>query len=105
MDNSIILKDFKEILTQRFGNNVDKVILFGSRVSGNAKEYSDYDILIVLKNDYDWHLENEILNLGCEINLKHDILMDIKIISNPELNTLKGKQPFILNAINEGVYA
>ena len=30
-----------------FGNNLKAIILFGSRASGMAKKYSDYDLLII----------------------------------------------------------
>ena len=101
--DSEIAQKLKEVLSQRFGNIFDRIILFGSRSSGNAQPDSDYDILIVLKTDYDWLMENDILDACYEIDLAYNLVTDIKIISLQELGSLKGKQPFIVNAVTEGI--
>lgn len=98
-----ILKELKQLIQHRFADSVEKVILFGSQINGKARADSDYDILIVLKDDYDWRTENEILDLCYQIDLKHEIITDIKIISKHELNTKIGKQPFIIDALEYGV--
>jgi predicted nucleotidyltransferase len=103
MDKKKILKELKALLIESFSDYIDKVILFGSQALNTAKEYSDYDILVILKKDYDWQLEDSILSLCYEIDLKYDILTDVKLISRNELNTIKGKQPFILNALEHGL--
>lgn len=103
MNDIEILQELKEILCLHFGDNIERVILFGSRGKGTAQIYSDYDILIVLKSDYDWMMEDDILNICYEIDLKYNLLTDIKIISLKELNSLKGRQPFIVNAVKEGI--
>ena len=103
MDKKKILKELKALLIESFSDYIDKVILFGSQALDTAKEYSDYDILLILKKDYDWQLEDSILSLCYEIDLKYDILTDVKLISRDELNTIKGKQPFILNALEYGL--
>lgn len=97
------LKELKELLFKSFPDYIDKVILYGSQASGTAKDYSDYDILVILKKAYDWKLKNEIYDKSWEVDFKYDILTDIRLISNPELETIKGKQPFILNAIERGI--
>ena len=38
------------------------VILYGSRARGNAEEYSDYDILIIVNGSADMVLEEKILD-------------------------------------------
>ena len=98
-----ILKELKQLIQNQFSDSVDKIILFGSQVNGQARAYSDYDILIVLKDDYDWRTENVILDVCYQIDLKYDIITDIKIISQNELNTKTDKQPFILDALEHGV--
>ncbi len=98
-----ILHELKSLLNTKFPNSVDKVILFGSRVKLRISKYSDYDILIILKTNYDWRFENKIQDLCWEIDYKYNILTDVKIISKKELNQLRGKQLYILHALNEGV--
>jgi predicted nucleotidyltransferase len=98
-----ILEELKALLMEKYFRDIDKVILFGSRIDGTAHEYSDYDILIILNHDYDWRFKRKIQGVCWEIDYKFDILTDVKIISLNELNTLRGKQPFILNALENGV--
>ncbi len=101
-----LLKELKKALTAHFGKDIDKVILFGSRITGKARPDSDYDILIVLNRDYNWEYKRKITETIYELELEHDIFIDSKIISNNELrHTLKGKHPLYRDAIDEGVYA
>ena len=98
-----IAQKLKRILFQRFGDITDRIILFGSRSKGTTQPDSDYDILIVLKTDYDWIMENDILDACYQLDLEYNLLTDIKIISLQELKSLKGKQPFIMTAVAEGI--
>ena len=105
VDNKVILKDLKTILHTNLPNLIDKIILFGSQINENYKEYSDYDILIILNNSYDWKLEAKIIDLCYEIDLKYNIFTDVKIISNKELDEPRGKQTYIQEAILTGIQA
>jgi len=103
MDNLEILKNLKKALISHFSNDIDRIVLFGSHSKGTVQLFSDYDILVVLKDDYDWHKEEEISKICYQIDLQFDILTDVKVISLRELKSLKGKQPFIINAMREGI--
>jgi predicted nucleotidyltransferase len=93
-------------LIANFGDNIKEVILFGSRAKGSVCGYSDYDVLVILKQDYDWHYRNEILSVVYKLELEKDILIDIHILSTNELsNSLRGSQPVFINALNHGLYA
>ena len=103
MYNKTALKELKKLLIKNFSDHIDKIVLFGSQVNGTARKYSDYDILLILKKPYDWKFENNIYDTTFDIDLEYNIITDIKMISIEELQTLRGKQPFIQNAINEGI--
>lgn len=45
-----IISQFKSVLQQLYGERLSKVILFGSYARGEAKDDSDIDFLIVLKD-------------------------------------------------------
>jgi predicted nucleotidyltransferase len=105
IDKNKILVDLKNHLIKNYGDSVKHVILFGSQARGDSQEYSDYDILIVLGKDYSSKDENHILDLCYDIDLKYDILLDIHLISNKELSSIRGKQPVFINAIKSGIYA
>ncbi|MGE4587678.1 MAG: nucleotidyltransferase domain-containing protein [Mangrovibacterium sp.] len=105
IENGIILSELKNHLIKNYGNSVKDVILFGSQARGDSNIFSDYDVLIILENDYSGKDENKILDLCYDIDLKYDILLDVHIISSKELKTIRGKQPIFVNAIKSGIYA
>lgn len=100
-----ILSDLKNHLINNYGDSIKDVILFGSQMRGDSNVSSDYDVLIILNNDYSGKDENKIFDLCYDIDLKHNILLDVHILSNKELDTIRGKQPVFVNAIKSGFYA
>ena len=106
MDKLILLKELKNLLTLRFGQDIREIILFGSQVTGAANEDSDYDVLIILNNDYDWRYRHNLISTIYELELEHDVFIDAKIISIHELeHSIKGKHPIYTDAIRKGTHA
>jgi len=105
IDNHQILLDLKKHLQENYGKSVKDVILFGSQARGDSKEYSDYDILIVLDKEYSGIDENQILDLCYDIDLKYNILIDVHILSEHEITSRRGRQPIFINAMKFGIYA
>ncbi len=104
-DNQKILSDLKEYLIQNYYGSINEIVLFGSHARGQSTEDSDYDILIVLDNDYSTKDENIILDLCYDINLKYNILIDVHLLSKSELKSIRGKQPIFVNALKSGIHA
>ncbi len=51
-----ILIKYRAALTEMYGDRIERVVLFGSRARGDAKEDSDYDVALFLKDLEDsWH--------------------------------------------------
>jgi predicted nucleotidyltransferase len=101
----IILKELKQKLIENFGDNILLVILFGSQATGKATEFSDYDILIVLRDDYDWIMKRQVRNVCYDYEIDNQILLDIKIISLNELNfSIRGIHPIFTDTIKNGIY-
>lgn len=103
--NKLIAK-LKTLLQQQYGDNILEVILFGSQANNTAEEFSDYDVLIILKKDYDWKYRKEINHTIYDLELEHDILFDTYILSLHEMkHTLRGAEPIYKNALEQGIYA
>ncbi len=105
VSNIAILVELKNHLIKNYGDSVRDVILFGSQIRSDSQEFSDYDILIVLNNNFSGKDENHILDLCYDIDLKYNILLDVHIISSGELNSIRGRQPVFVNALKSGIYA
>ena len=63
-----ILKRFRAALDALYGDRIERVVLFGSRARGDAREDSDYDIAVFLHDltDY-WREADRIADIGTDI--------------------------------------
>ena len=48
--NDPVLARFRRALDEMYGNQLDRVVLFGSRARGDARPDSDYDVAVFLKS-------------------------------------------------------
>jgi predicted nucleotidyltransferase len=101
-----LIRNLKALLREQFGDNILDVILFGSQIKGTSTEFSDYDVMIVLKNHYDWKYRKKVNHAIYDLEVKNDVLFDTHLVSKYELeHTLKGIEPIYQNAIKQGIYA
>lgn len=104
MNNSKkIAKELRDNLDSLYPGLIKKLILFGSNSTGGAKDDSDIDILIVLKQNHDGIVKERIYEECSNLNLNHNVWIDINILSEEELDSLRGHQPFIQNALSGGI--
>lgn len=104
-DGYKILNELKSMLSRQLGDNLKEVILFGSHAYGGAHSNSDYDFLIILAQKPDWKLQNKILDYCYDLDLKYETFLDIHILGEEELDTLRGKQPIFQTALEKGIRA
>ena len=63
-----ILKRFRAALDALYGDRIERVVLFGSRARGDAREDSDYDIAVFLTGLADrWQEVDRIVPLVTDI--------------------------------------
>ena len=70
------LASFVARLRQRYGDDVLRVVLFGSKARGDAGEESDLDVLVVVRvplEDYERHWV-QIVDMAWEVEFEHDFL-------------------------------
>jgi uncharacterized protein len=101
-----LAKEIKQYLNDSLDNIVSDVVIFGSRVKGQATKNSDYDVLIVKNINYNRKVQKSINDLCYDLDLKYNIFLDTQIISEFELkNSIRGKHPVFKNALKEGLHA
>ena len=63
-----VLKRFRAALDALYGDRIERVVLFGSRARGDAREDSDYDVAVFLKGLVDrWPEVDRIVPLVTDI--------------------------------------
>lgn len=73
-------------LRQRYGDDLLRVVLFGSKARGDFDDESDLDVLIVVRmpdNDY-WRHWREIHNATYDLDLEHDVVLSLMIKDEPD---------------------
>lgn len=99
-----ILEEIQHHLQESRGADcIEKVILYGSRLHG--EQDNDVDILCIMRPNTSWQARRAVRNLLGDIELKFDILFDVRYIESQELHTIQAKQPFVMSAFREGLSA
>ncbi|MBO5397384.1 MAG: nucleotidyltransferase domain-containing protein [Clostridia bacterium] len=103
-----ILTEYVKGILDIVGDNLDKVILFGSYVKNNQNsngEISDIDIMILVNIDEEniKNLETKILDYSYDMDLKHNILLSPIVETVNNYNNRIKYMPFYQNVEKEGV--
>lgn len=63
-----VLNRFRTALDEMYGDQIERVVLFGSRARGDARPDSDYDVAVFLKNFHDrWSVVDRLMPVVTEI--------------------------------------
>lgn len=97
------LKKFKERCFASFGEKIVEIQLFGSRARQNNKPDSDFDLFVVVNEDIS-SIEDKIIDIAFDINLKYGIYISPRVVSISILNNPLWKDlPFFTNVKKEGI--
>lgn len=95
--------EFTRRALEEYSDKIDSIILFGSVARGEAKEDSDVDILVVVKER---NIEDmkEIHGITFEVSMEHSQGISPKIYAvNEILNRMEIGAPFIKEVLKDGV--
>ena len=74
------VREFITAVRLAYGDKIQRAALFGSKVRGDWTKYSDIDILLIVADD-NWNFRSAIWGIASDIDLKYDMLLDIRVIS------------------------
>jgi predicted nucleotidyltransferase len=100
-----MLLEIRDLLDKAFPGIISKVIMYGSQVTGGAREGSDVDVLVIILAPDDWRLKRRILDSFYDFDFRHNVLTDVTVLTEDEMGTIAGHQPFVLEAIETGISA
>src|SRR5574341_589497 len=100
---AVALEDFIKRLRAVLGNNLIEVRLFGSKATGKDQPDSDIDVLVAIeKGGVD--VEDEVLDIAFETNLKHDVYISPRVIERAILSDPVWRiTPFLKTIAEEGI--
>lgn len=73
------IEEFKEKILSKF--RIADFILFGSKARGDGDSYSDIDVLVLLEQESNISVEEEIFDIGFDMEIKYDVVLGILVHS------------------------
>ena len=96
--------EFVRRAREKYEDEIDSIILFGSVARGEAGRESDIDILVVIVGDR-FRMIRELSEIVLDILLETGEYLSIKTLSTENFKFLKEiKSSFLSNVIKEGIF-
>jgi uncharacterized protein len=97
-----VLKILKKEMLHIYGEQLDRIILYGSQARGDARPDSDVDILLVIKDDFNYieYLKRSD-DLAASLSLENDIVISRAFVSEKDYK--ERQTPFLMNVRREAV--
>jgi predicted nucleotidyltransferase len=100
--DSEVVNEFKRKVTELFPDA--EIIFYGSKARGEGGEFSDLDLLVILKGKVTTAIEDKICDLGYDLELKYGVILGILVESLKFWESDWGKaMPLRMNVDREGV--
>ena len=97
-----ILSSLRHGLEQLLGAQLEAVYLYGSHARGDARPDSDIDVLVVLKENFDYGQMLDLTSeLGWKLSLENDVVVSLVFEPKEQFNLLN--TPFLLNVHREAI--
>jgi len=96
-----VLDRFRAAVAEKYGDRVERVILFGSRARGDSRPDSDYDIAVFIRNPDRWL--DEVVRLA---DIGTDILIDTGAVISAKpfpADAYSGTQPLLHEIRRDGL--
>lgn len=96
------LAEAKARLVARYGDRLDRLILYGSHARGEAHDESDVDVLVVLRGEFDVYEELRGLSqLRLDLSLEHQVDCSLQPYSVEDV--ARPDRAFLHNVTSDGV--
>jgi uncharacterized protein len=97
----LLLKTLKTQLQQTFGDQFAAMLLFGSQARNEAWAGSDVDVLVLLRDDFDYGaVRNRTSETIADLSLENDVVISTVFV--PLNRYQQQNSPFFLNVRREG---
>ncbi len=98
------LEDISRSLREAFGDDIEQIVAFGSKVRGDFSDTSDFDLLIVVRNRTQ-QKQQKIIEIVVDIEEKHGISFSPLIKDAGAFAQERAcNTPFYQNITREGIF-
>lgn len=101
----IILKKIAETYRLVYGDNLVKVMMYGSYARGDYDDYSDVDIAAIVKGERQ-ELQTalkEVWDISADLELEYETIVSPTVIPFDEYEEYRNDIPYYMNIDKEGV--
>ena len=102
---NIILKKIAETYRLVYGDNLVKIMMYGSYARGDYDDYSDVDIAAIVKGERQ-ALQNalkEVWDISADLELEYETIVSPTVIPFDEYEEYRNDIPYYMNIDKEGV--
>lgn len=97
-----ILKHLRQEFSLVLGDQLEAMLLFGSRARGESRPDSDVDVLVVVRGPFDYgDLIRRTSSIVSTLSLRYDVVISRVFVSKEQFD--RERSPFLLNVRREGV--
>jgi predicted nucleotidyltransferase len=97
------VREFKDTLLDKFGENIMSIKLFGSKARGDYHRESDIDVLVLIKKG-DFRVRDRIVDVSSDLLIKYGVLISPRVMTEEHFSYLEYLETaFAKNVIREGV--
>jgi predicted nucleotidyltransferase len=100
-ENRKLAEEFSRYLKAKYGDRIERIILFGSVARGDDRQDSDVDLLVVALGDW-FALQRELAGDAVDWLLRSGVYLSTKVFSREDFARLQGTG-FGRKVIAEGV--
>jgi len=92
-------------LKQLYGDDLVKVLLYGSFARGDYHEYSDVDVMVLVKCGEDWikKLDRELCSFESRLCVDYEVDLSVYTKNIEYFNYWKESMPYFRSIATEGV--
>lgn len=100
-----LLSEIKKKAIEIIGEDIVKIILYGSYARNSYDEESDLDLMFLVDENEKTikKYESKFMDIIFELSLKYDILLSVILKNEKQFNKYLDILPFYMNVHNEGI--